>query len=59
MGPKFLVFHLDPLHEPPCAVAPDQWRNSYEGTCCTGEVGEGDVGGHYHSGVLYYWGDTR
>ena len=24
-----------------------------------GGVGEGGIGGHYHSGVLYYWGDTR
>ena len=59
MGPKFLSFHLDPLHEPPCAVAPNQWRHAYEDACFTGEAVAGDVGGHYHSGVLYYWGDTR
>ena len=59
VGPKFLIFRLDPLHEPPCAVADDQWRHAYEGACCTGEVGAGDVGRHYHSGVLYYWKDAR
>ena len=49
-------FDLDPLHEPPCAVAPDQWRHVCVGACCTGEVGERDVVEHYHYGVLYYWG---
>ena len=24
-----------------------------------GSWGGGDIGGHYHSGVLCYWGDTR
>ena len=59
MGLKFSNFHLDSLHEPPCALAPDQWRHAYEGVCCKGEVGEGEVDRNYHSGVLYYWGDTR
>ena len=58
VGPKFWSFYLGPLREPPCAVAPDQGGHAYEGACCTGEVGEGDVGGQYHSGVLIYWGGT-
>ena len=59
VGPKKLIFHLDLLHEPPCTVGPNQGRHAYEGAWCKGEVGVGDVGGHYHSGALYYWGDTR
>ena len=56
VGPKFPNFQLGQLPQQPCAVAPNQGRNAYEGACCTGEAVAGDVGGQYHSGVLYYWG---
>ena len=39
--PNFETFLVLLLFDPPCAVAPNKWVNSYVGEYCMVEVGEG------------------